>query len=76
MKKRPRGTTYLSTSLPTKEATRVRRGNVSHVVSDAIGHIAYEEGRDALIATFGGKGKPTPAEAARLDAAWGLVTKK
>lgn len=46
------------------------------MVSDAIGHIAYGEGRDALIATFGGKGKPTPAEAAQLDAAWGLVTKK
>jgi hypothetical protein len=38
--------------------------------------IAYEEGRDALIASFGGRGKPTRAEAVQLDAAWGLVAKK
>jgi hypothetical protein len=49
---------------------------VSRVVSDAVRYIAYEEGRDALIASFGGKGKPTPAEAAQLDAAWGLGAKK
>jgi hypothetical protein len=82
VKKRSGGTTRLSISLPTEEAKILRRrakrvydGNVSRVVSDAIRYIAYEEGRDALIASFGGKGKPTPAEAARLDHAWGLVAK-
>jgi hypothetical protein len=83
MKKRPGGTVNLSISLSTEEARILRRrakrvygGNVSRVVSDAVRYIAYEEGRDALIASFGGRGKPTQAEAAQLDAAWGLVTKK
>lgn len=83
MKKRPGGTTHLSISLPTEEAKilkrrakRVHAGNVSRVVSDAIRYIAYEEGRDALVASFRGKGKPTPAEAAELDAAWGIVATK
>ncbi len=83
MKKRPGGTVHLSISLPAEEAKvlkrrakRVHGGNVSRVVSDEIRYIAYEEGRDALIASFGGKGKPSPAEAAQLDAAWGLVAKK
>ena len=83
MKKRPGGTTRLSISLPTQEAKLLRRrakriydGNVSRVVSDAIRYIAYEEGRDALIASFGRKGTPTSAEAAQLDQAWGLVAKK
>ncbi len=82
MKKRPGGTTHLSISLPTDEAKLLRRrakrvydGNVSRVVSDAVRYIAYEEGRDALIASFGGKGKPTLAEAAQLDRAWGLAAK-
>jgi hypothetical protein len=82
MKKRPGGTTHLSISLPTEEAKilkrrakRVHGGNVSRVVSEAIRYIAYEEGRDALIASFGGRGKLTPAEAARLDSEWGLVAK-
>jgi hypothetical protein len=83
MKKRPGGTIHLSISLATEEARILRRrarrvygGNVSRVVSDAIRYIAYEEGRDALIASFRGKGKPTPEEAARLDAEWGLPAKK
>jgi len=83
MKRRPGGTTHLSISLPTEEAKMLRRrarriydGNVSRVVSDAIRYIAYEEGRDALITSFRGKGKPTPAEAAQLDHAWSLVAKK
>jgi hypothetical protein len=83
MKKRPGGTTHLSISLPTEEAKILKRrakhvygGNVSRVVSDAIRYIAYEEGRDTLIASFAGRGKPTPAEAAQLDAAWGLGAKK
>jgi hypothetical protein len=83
MKKRPGGTTHLSISIPTDEAKILKRrakraygGNVSRVVSDAIRYIAYEEGRDALIASFGGRGKPTPREAAQLDSEWGLVTKK
>jgi hypothetical protein len=83
MKKRAGGTVHLSISLPTAEAKllkrrakRVYEGNVSRVVSDAIRYIAYEEGRDALIASFGSRGKPTPAEAARLDADWGLVAKR
>ena len=59
-----------------RRAKRVYDGNVSRVVSDAIRYIAYEEGRDALIASFGSRGKPTPAEAARLDADWGLVAKR
>jgi hypothetical protein len=82
MKKRPGGTTHLSISLPTEEAKILRRrakrvyhGNVSRVVSDAVRYIAYEEGRDALIASFGGRGKLTDVEAAQLDAAWGLVAK-
>lgn len=83
MKKRPGGTTHLSISLPAAEAKLLKRrakriygGNVSRVVSDAIRYIAYEEGRDALIASFGRKGKPTEAEERALDAEWGLVTKK
>jgi hypothetical protein len=83
MKKRPGGTTHLSISLPTEEAKilkrrarRVHGGNVSRVVSDAIRYIAYEEGRDALIASFGEKGHLTPAEARALDQAWGLAAKK
>jgi hypothetical protein len=83
MKKRPGGTTHLSISLPTDEAKVLKRrakrvygGNVSRVVSDAIRYIAYEEGRDALVASFGPKGKPTVDEARRLDAEWGLSTKK
>jgi hypothetical protein len=83
MKKRPGGTTHLSISLPTEEAKLLKRrarrihgGNVSRVLSDAIRYIAYEEGRDALIASFGGRGKPTRTEAGELDAAWGLLAKK
>jgi len=83
VKKRAGGTTHLSISLPTEEAKilkqrakRVYNGNVSRVVSDAIRFIAYEEARDALIASFGGRGKPTLAEAAQLDLAWGLVANK
>jgi hypothetical protein len=83
MKKRPGGTAHLSISLPAEEAKILRRrakrvyeGNVSRVISDAIRYIAYEEGRDALIASFGGEGSPTPEEARRLDAAWGLSSKK
>jgi len=83
MKKRPGGTTHLSISLPTegakllkRRAKRVHGGNVSRVVSDAIRYIAYEEGRDALIASFAAKGKPTPVEARELDADWGLSAKK
>jgi hypothetical protein len=83
MRKRPGGTTHLSISLPTAEAKLLKRrakrlykGNVSRVVSDAIRYIAYEEGRDALIASFGRAGNPTAEEAAELDAAWGLSAKK
>jgi hypothetical protein len=83
MKKRLGGTTHLSISIPTDEARILKRrakrvygGNVSRVVSDAIRYIAYEEGRDALIASFGGRGKPTPREATQLDSEWGLVAKR
>jgi hypothetical protein len=83
MKKRAGGTTHLSISLPTEQAKLLKRrakrvygGNVSRVVSDAIRYIAYEEGRDALIASFGKKGKPTPEEARDLDAEWGLSATK
>ncbi len=83
MKKRTGGTTHLSISLPAEEARILKRrakrvygGNVSRVVSDAIRYVAYEEGRDVLIASFGGKGKPTPEEARQLDAQWGLTAKK
>lgn len=83
MKKRPGGTMHLSISLPMEEAKILKRrakrvygGNVSRVVSDAIRYIAYEEGRDALIASFGGRGKPTVQEARRLDAEWGFSAKK
>jgi hypothetical protein len=51
-------------------------GNVSRLISDAIRYVAYEEGRDALIASFGAKGRPTPEEARRLDAEWGLSAKR
>ncbi len=74
---------HLSISLPKEEARLLKRrarrvydGNVSRVVSDAIRYIAFEEGRDALIASFGKRGKPTATEAAQLDAAWGPVAKK
>jgi hypothetical protein len=76
-------TTQLSISLPTEEARllerrarRVYGGNVSRVISEAIRYVAYEEGRDALIASFGRKGRPTPAEAKQLDADWGVSAKK
>ena len=83
MKKRAGGTTHLSISLATEEAKILKRrakriygGNVSRVVGEAIRYVAYEEGRDALIATFGGRGQPTAEEARRLDAEWGLHAKK
>ena len=83
MKKRPGGTTHLSISLPAEEARILRRrakrvygGNVSRVVSDAIRYIAYEEGRDALIASFGPKGRPSSEDVRRLDLDWGLSSKK
>ena len=83
MKKRAGGTTHLSISLPTEEvkllrrrAKRVHGGNVSRVISDAIRYVAYEEGRDALIASFGGKGSPSRTEAQELDEAWGLSANK
>ena len=83
VKKRPGGTVHLSISLPKEEAKLLKRrakrvygGNVSRVVSDAIRYIAYEEGRDALISSFGSSGRPTPAEAAQLDDAWGLLSMK
>jgi CO/xanthine dehydrogenase Mo-binding subunit len=83
MKRRAGGTTNLSISLPSEDvkilrrrAKRVYGGNVSRVVSEAIRYVAYEEGRDALIESFGGKGKLSPAEARQLDAAWRLSAKK
>ena len=83
MKKRPGGTTQLSISLPTEEvkllkrrAKRVHGGNVSRVISDAIRYVAYEEGRDALIASFASKGVPSAEEARRFDVEWGLSAKK
>jgi len=83
MKKRPGGTVHLSISLPSEEAKILKRrakrsygGNVSRVISDAIRYVAYEEGRDALVASFAGKGTPAPEEAARFDAEWGLAAKK
>jgi hypothetical protein len=83
MKKRAGGTTHLSISLPAEEAKLLKRrakrvygGNVSRVISDAVRYIAYEEARDALIASFEGKGNPTTAEARQLDADWGLTAKK
>jgi CO/xanthine dehydrogenase Mo-binding subunit len=82
VEKRTAGTTHLSISLPTEEAkilkrraTRVHGGNVARVVSDATRSVAYEEARDALIASFGEKGEPTAEEARRLDAEWGLSAK-
>jgi hypothetical protein len=78
-----RGATHLSISLPSEEARILKRrakraygGNVSRVVSDAIRYIAYDEGRDRLIESFGGKGVPTAAEAQKLDRNWGLSAKK
>ena len=83
MKKRPNGTAHLSISLPAEQAKLLKRranriygGNVSRVVSDAVRYIAYEEARDDLIASFGDEGKPTSAEAKRLDEDWGLAAKK
>lgn len=83
MKKRAGGTTHLSISLPLEQARLLKRrakriygGNVSRVVSEAIRYVAYEEGRDALLATFGDSAIPTASEARALDEAWGLVAKK
>jgi hypothetical protein len=80
---RPGGTTQLSISLPTEEARlleqrakRVYGGNVSRVISEAIRYVAYEEGRDALIASFGRKGRLTRAEAKQLEADWGVSAAK
>ena len=80
---RPGGTTQLSISLPAEEARlleqrakRVYGGNVSRVISEAIRYVAYEEGRDALIASLGRKGRLTPAEAKQLEADWGVSATK
>lgn len=80
MRKRSGGTTNLSISLATEDAKLLKRrakriygGNVSRVVADAIRYIAYEEGRDALIASFPRGTRPTASEADALDAAWGLA---
>ena len=80
---RPGGTTQLSISLPAEEARlleqrakRVYGGNVSRVISEAIRYVAYEEGRDALIASFGRKGRLTRAEAKQLEADWGVSAAK
>jgi hypothetical protein len=82
VRKMPGGTTHLSISLPTEEvkllkrrAKRVHGGNVSRAISEAIRYLAYEEGRDALLAAFGNKTKVSAKEAARLDLAWGISTK-
>lgn len=83
VKKRPGGTAHLSISLPIEEAKLLKRrakrvygGNVSRVISDAIRYIAYEEGRDALIASFGAKAKLTDAEKRRFDLEWALSATK
>lgn len=83
MKKRAGGTTHLSISLPTEEAKLLKRrakraygGNVSRVVSDVIRYIAYEEGRDELIASFGPRGRPTRGDVQQFDREWGLSSKK
>ena len=58
MQRRGQTARELSALLKDKRPNRQSvSGNVSRVVSDAIRYIAYEEGRDALIASFGGKGK-------------------
>jgi len=59
MKKRPGGTTHLSISLPTAEAKLLRR-RAKRVYDGNVSR---------------GKGKPTQAEAAQLDNAWGFVAK-
>ena len=56
---------------PRKSMPRLR----PRVVSDAVRYIAYEEGRDALIASFGDRGKPTAEEARQLDEDWGVSAK-
>jgi hypothetical protein len=83
MRKRSGGTTHLSISLPTAEAAllkrrakRVHGGNVSRVISDAMRYVAYEEARDALIASFGKKSRPTAKEARQLDEEWGLLARR
>lgn len=83
MKKRAGGTVHLSISLPAEEANLLKRrakkmhkGNVSRVVSDAVRYIAYEEGRDALLASFEHRVKLTDADRRRLDAEWGVVSSK
>ena len=75
---RPGGTTRLSITLPTEarlleqRAKRVYGGNVSRVIREAIRYVAYEEGRDALIASFGRKGSLTRAEGQKTD--YGFVS--
>jgi hypothetical protein len=54
-----------------KKRSKHPRGDV-----DAIRYPAYREGRDALIASFGRRGKPTKVEAIELDAAWGIIAQK
>ena len=83
MKKRAGGTTHLSISLAAEDAkllkrraNRLYKGNVSRVISEAMRYVAYEEGRDAFLATFEGRVKVSSAEARRLDAEWGIVASK
>ena len=55
-----------------KGQARLRRQCLSRVIREAIRYVAYEEGRDALIASFGRKGSLTRAEGQKTD--YGFVS--
>ena len=70
-------TEKISISLDKQDAALLRRrakalhdGNVSRVVADALRYLRYEEGRDALIESFGDVGMVTAEEVAAIASEW------
>lgn len=53
-----------------RRAKRVHGGNISRVIADAIQYLRYEEGRDALIASFGDEAALTAEELDAITAEW------
>jgi hypothetical protein len=83
VRKRASGTKRLSISLPAEQieilerrAKRLYGGNVSQVISEAIRYVAYEEGSDALIESFGDQVKLTPEREAEIDEQLGFLPRK
>jgi len=77
MGKRAGNTEKISISLDKGDAALLRRrakalheGNVSRVVAEALRYVRYEEGRDALIESFGEVGMVSAEEVAEIASEW------